>query len=366
MSKLIYHIYWGTSGNSGLYLDEIYQVLKEERYEQRVFVSYYYPFDYGNKIFFKRGDISNSRFNGIPRKIIQLLEVLKGYLIILCYSIIERPKLINYSHASESYFFIVWFLKLLKVLSGARLIITCHDVKPHGLIPGEMHNRYKIFQVADNLLIHNEQSKEDLKDIFFIPSSKVVMHPFPIMDLSKITKDTPNPFNNVDFLFIGHLRKDKGIELLLDAWKEFSKINGKTTLRIAGRLLRGLDIDKDLLEKCNVDFQFRYISDDDYYHYVKASRYVVLPYIQGTNSGIISTVLSLGTEVLTSDIPMFTQNPLVPESNTFVSENLQSLVDTLQKLYFSNNKSGIDSLVAYKKEFKESVIRAYSSLFKMK
>ena len=28
-TKLIYHIYWGTSGNSGLYLDEIFERNKE-------------------------------------------------------------------------------------------------------------------------------------------------------------------------------------------------------------------------------------------------------------------------------------------------------------------------------------------------
>ena len=49
---MIYHIYWGTSGNSGLYLDEIYQILKKGGYNQKIYVNYYYPFGYGEKIFF--------------------------------------------------------------------------------------------------------------------------------------------------------------------------------------------------------------------------------------------------------------------------------------------------------------------------
>ena len=50
---MIYHIYWGTSGNSGLYLDEIYQILKKGGYNQKIYVNYCYPFGYGERIFFK-------------------------------------------------------------------------------------------------------------------------------------------------------------------------------------------------------------------------------------------------------------------------------------------------------------------------
>lgn len=234
---MIYHIYWGTSGNAGLYLDEIYQVLKKEGISQRVFVNYYYPFGYGDKIFFKRGDVAMSKYKGIVRKLFQLQEVIFGYIFILFASRIDKPEVINYSHIGQSYFFIVWFLKLLKKFSGAKLMITCHDVNPHSDGKGEMPNRYKIFHTADYLLVHTERSIEELNEFFDIDRSKVFIHPFPIMDLSKLTKESPNPYSKTDFLFIGHLRKDKGIEFLLDSWPEFHNICPKAKLRICGRHL---------------------------------------------------------------------------------------------------------------------------------
>ena len=206
MKNIIYHIYWGTSGNSGLYLDEIYQVLKSNGYEQRVFVNYYYPFDYGNKIFFKRGDIAHGKYKGAVRKIFQLLEILKGYALILCYAIKERPSIINYSHIGQSYFFIVWFLRVLKFVSGSTLVITCHDVNPHGLVRGEMKNRTKIFNAGDKLLVHNQRSKDELIELLGAPNETLVYHLFPIMDLTKLKTDTQTPFKQVDFLFIGHVR----------------------------------------------------------------------------------------------------------------------------------------------------------------
>lgn len=362
INGMIYHIYWGTSGNSGLYLDEIYRVLKEHGYDQRVFVSYYYPFDYGDKLFFKRGDVANSKYKGLMRKIFQLLEVLNGYFWILCHSVKDRPAIINYSHVGSSYFFIVWFLRLLKMVSGAKLMITCHDVNPHGLVSGEMNNRSKIFHSADYLIVHNEKSKDELYKIFGIEKNRLVSHLFPIMDLSKLTNDCENPYSNVDFLFIGHLRKDKGIEFLLESWKEFHKVNKHAKLRIAGRCLPDVYFDKDELEKRNVEFQLRYIDDDEYYHYVKATRYVVLPYIQGTNSGIISTVLSLGTDVVTSNIPMFSENPLIPKDHMFKTEDCQSFVETLQKLYLISSKRENNLLFDYKKKFEKEVVETYEGL----
>ena len=360
---MIYHIYWGTSGNSGLYMDEIYQTLKENGFFQRVFVNYYYPFKYGDKIFFRRGDIAHSKYTETKRKIFQLMEVLKGYVQILFYSIRDRPELINYSHVGQSYFFIPAYLKLLKKVSGAKLLITCHDVCPHNNPKSEMKNRRKIFHAADNLLIHNENSAKELGDIFKIHGNIIVRHIFPIMDLSKLSEDTENPYMPTDFLFIGHLRKDKGIEFLLKTWEEFHKVNKDAKLRICGKCQPNIQFNQSELEKSNVEFNLHFISDEDYYYYVKTARHVILPYLQGSNSGIISTVLSLGTDVITSDIPMFAENPLVSKEDMFESGNSQSLMDILCKKWLDKNEGKtLNKLEQYRKKFKNEVLYVYSNL----
>lgn len=359
---MIYHIYWGTSGNSGLYLDEIYQVLKENGYVQHVFVNFYYPFNYGDKIFLKRGDVANSKYKGTTRKIFQLFEILKGYLKILICSIKEKPNIINYSHAGKSYFFVVWFLKLVKYVSGARLIVTCHDVYLSGSENSEIYNRNKIFHIADKLLVHTRKSAEELIEIFGVEQGKIVSHLFPIMDLSKLSYNSLNPYEKVDFLFIGHLRKDKGIEFLLNSWLDFYKVNKVAKLRVCGRYIPGLSFDKVMLEKCNVEFHLHYINDEEYYHYIKATRYVILPYPHGTNSGILSTVISLGTDVITSDIPMFKENTLVSKENLFETENSQSLIDILQKKWIQKDNKHLDNLKQYRLEFRKGVLSVYNEL----
>ena len=203
---LIYHIYWGTSGNSGLYLHEIFQTLKKSDYDQRAFVNYYFPFDYGDKIFFKRGDVAHSKYKGTVRKIIQLFEVLKGFGKILVSSYKEKPQVINYSNVGKSYFFIPIYLRILRYVSNANIVITCHDVLPFSDNKGDMNNRRKIFHLADYLLVHTDSSANDLVNIFRVSRIKIVKHLFPIMDLNLLPAKSTNLFTEVDFLFIGHFK----------------------------------------------------------------------------------------------------------------------------------------------------------------
>lgn len=51
MSNSLFHIYAGTQGSAGLYINEIIKALDLANIKQNAFVSYYYPFKNGKKIF---------------------------------------------------------------------------------------------------------------------------------------------------------------------------------------------------------------------------------------------------------------------------------------------------------------------------
>ena len=76
----IVHIYYGTQGASGLYIDEIYCSLKNQGFTQEIFVSYYYPFPYGKRIFYKFTDLASGIKNFKLRKYFRALEMLHGFL----------------------------------------------------------------------------------------------------------------------------------------------------------------------------------------------------------------------------------------------------------------------------------------------
>ncbi|GHV04230.1 hypothetical protein FACS189416_2110 [Bacteroidia bacterium] len=74
----IFHIYYGTQGNGGLYLDEIYSALNFAGFKQKVFVSYYYPFNYGEKVFFRKTDLMAGGKKTKWRLILRYFELIKA------------------------------------------------------------------------------------------------------------------------------------------------------------------------------------------------------------------------------------------------------------------------------------------------
>ena len=374
---MIYHIYWGTAGNAGLYLDEIYQTLKRAGYKQKAFVNYYYPFEYGEKVFFKRTEMEHCKYKGILRKAIMGFELLYGLTRVFVASLRDKPRVINYSYAGWGNGLIYLFLKLTRHFNRGNLVITCHDVIPSVRskkgYDKELRTKAKCYAIADKLLVHNENSIDDLKKCFGVDRDKVLIHPFPIMDLSKLDKGSDYSSKQYDFLFIGHLRREKGVEILFESWPEFHKKCPKATLCVAGNPAfyeEYIMSRKEICDKCNIDLRLGFISDEDYIGIVKSANCVVFPYTAGTNSGVISTVISLGRNVITSDIGMFANNPLVPKENMFKAGDKEALISLMKKVYheaISHNadvswKCANDRIKIYREDFDAKVVAVCSAL----
>ena len=370
--QLLYHIYWGTAGNAGLYLDEIYQCLSKAGFNQKVFVNFYYPFDYGEKVFFKRTEMEHTRYKGKRRKIMQAIELVSALIKILICARIEKPKIVNYSYVSSGNVLLLFFLKLIKKVSGCYLVITCHDVVPFANVKKrfdkEITIKRKIYALADYYLIHNKESIKDLKSLFGVNENKVLQHSFPLMDLSKLDTNHEESEIKFDFLFIGHMRREKGLDLLVEAWQEFHKQNPTKTLCIAGNpdyYKEYLDERKDSLKDIGVTLILGFIKDNDYINIVKSARCVIFPYTAGTNSGVISTVASLRRDVITSDISMFSANPFVPQDNMFHAKSVPALTNKLTDYISDNLVSDSEERISlYRMTFDKELIDVYNFLIK--
>ena len=94
-----------------------------------------------------------------------------------------------------------------------------------------------------------------------------------------------------------------------------------------------------------------------------------MPYIRGTNSGIPSSIVSMNTVVLTSDIEMFRNNPFLSPETMFKSEDSTDLANKLE--YFYNNKSKVflkikdenrNRFLLYRTSFKRSLVDSYKKI----
>lgn len=366
---MIYHIYWGTAGNAGLYMDEIYQTLKKAGYEQKVFVSYYYPFDYGEKVFFRRTEMEHCKYTGAKRRFMQALELLMALIKILFAARKDKPQIVNYSYVSSGNGLILMFLKALKCICKCKLVITCHDVVPFTTNDAdykkEMSVKTKIYALADGYIIHNENSRQDLQRLFDISETKIYEHPFPLMDLSKIDKEQDELKEKYDYLFIGHLRKAKGVEFLLEAWKEFHKRTPQAILCIAGNpttYKQNFEEHEDEYRNINIILKLGFVKDNDYIRLVKSSHCVLFPYNAGTNSGVISTVISLNRLVITSDIEMFANNTLIPADSFYKCGDLGAFVGLLKSYYKKESIDYSNAIHSYRIIFENAVNEVYKQL----
>lgn len=361
----IVHIYHGSQGIGGLYLNEIYESLDKNAIKQEVLVSYYYKFNYGRKIFFKYTDLSSGKYKGKLRILFRAIEFLYGLIIAYIFLVKTKPKLINYS-LNSAYFLDVLFLKLIQNTMKSKIIITCHDVLPLSEnIQNEKKQisyRKKIFSLSHFLLVHNENSISDLINYFSVPKNKIYFHSFPIMDLNKIFSHPEKVVDEkFDFLFIGHLRKQKGIDTLVNAWIKYTKINPKARLNIVGNPINQNQKEYfTSLEKYNIFADLKYLSDQEYFDSISNAKTVILPYKNGTNSGVIFNLITMNVNILYSNLPMFLSNPLLKPEGMFASED--QLVKKIEEFYYIQPQNIYQEISKYRKEFDIQVLTIYSQL----
>jgi glycosyltransferase involved in cell wall biosynthesis len=380
----IIHIYAGTSGSAGLYLHEIYSALKK-KYNQEVFVNNYYSFDYGRKVFYKYSELS-SPYDFIKKKIlirsvirfIELFFALTHILIFLIRN--SNVRLVNYSLTSDlriEYY----FLLIVKKVLGRKVVITCHDVIPFGIDLTDIERRKKtkkmFFDLANILIVHNNNSNSDLQNQFNIEKNKIFEFPFPVMDLNLL----PAYNGQVDSIFkkdkntfrvgmVGHFRKEKGLEILLSAWDKFYDSGKKSELFLAGKFPGNLDLDYSSFSKKNIRVINNYIDDLMYISIIRNCDLIVLPYTKGTNSGIPSSVMSLKTLLLTSDIEMFRNNSLINDVFIFPNKNSTILFEKMKWVSeLSQNERNVLisgnslSFEQYRVDFKVSAQNCFENIF---
>lgn len=325
-----------TSGCAGAYIDVIRRNLGENEAVE-VAVSHYFPFQYGRRIFYRYSELTaQTRYRlGRTRLYVRFAELLVALTRLAAHVVAARPRVVCYALSSNLWleYLFLWFVQRM---TSAKVFLICHDVVPF-VSPGESYDakvrkRRKFYTLADRLVVHNANSVEDLVNVFGVSPDKIVSFPFPLYDLDRMgLREIPvlGPATRRRFLFIGHLRVEKGIEVLLEAWARFRQSNTNAELVIAGTLPAGCEYDFRSVGEMDVTLLTRYLTDEEYVNLIREADCVVLPYRRGTNSAVVSTVLALRRNLIVSDIEMFRNNPLIPARSFFRSGDAGSLADRL-------------------------------------
>ncbi len=321
--NLAIHIDYGSRGNSGLYIYEILENLEGD-FDCEAYVHSQYEYQ-------SKGRINRvfDRYSSLFKigKLKQVYKLFDLYFVLIMLLIrvlfIRDRKVYIFVSLYEPFAIYKYFLKWLKLNKHVTNIATIHDAEPlYNNYPAViMTSQNSIISFSHYIIVHTQESLQKLTHL----GKPMFKYPFPLMRLSRTKVENDN--SRIKFLFLGYLRKEKGIDLLIEAWSRIEQQFPNITLTIAGGVPFGLKYEFDKLTKC--ELLLHYIPEGEYAKLIQACDYAILPYTGGTNSGIVSTIASLDKPTITSDLPMFKESDFVLPELLFKAGDKVSLVHKL-------------------------------------
>ena len=371
-SNLIIHVYYGTAGNAGMYIKQTIDALKMLECDVMAFVNAYYLFDDEEcrKVFFKHTEnMARNRFRKYFKYIEMILNFNKVYRSIR--KIAKKYEAVEVVYSlNECYKPAFHFIQRVKKIANVKLGILVHDIVPFQTaytntiyVPQD-----KMLEEAEFYVAHNNYTENILREKY--PNRDILQYRFPLLDLSQLTGESmaDKTEDEISFLFLGFLRKEKGIDILLDAWRQIEGKYSNAHLIIAGKIPEGIEYDFSGLNQVKqID---RYLTDEEYGSLIQKADYAVLPYIEGTNSGVLSTISCYRKPSITSDLPMFRESEFTLPELRFNTGSKDELADLMAKLIEEHKEkyatycNEMEQRVRdYEQLFREEVAKAYGNSF---
>jgi len=196
-------------------------------------------------------------------------------------------------------FILIPLIFLLKCFSGVKVFVTVHNVLPHETKFFDKPLCKIMYGVSDRLVVHSEKMKNDLINIFSICPQKISIIPHGIcLDHQKVisrekAKKELAIKEKYVILFFGLIRRYKGLENLLTAFKGISD-EFDVALLIAGDFVDGKDKYDKIISEYGINevtyIHPGYIKDEDVPLFFAASDLLAQPYISfAGQSGVVPT-----------------------------------------------------------------------------
>lgn len=350
MSKpLVIHVDYGSRGNSGLYILSTLDYLNIDA-EVKGYVSSSFDYQSNKKTIKIFDNISNKVSIRIIQKVVRYFELFFSLIFISVPFFFTKRPVYLFVSLYEPFLVYKWFFQLCKVNRNVRITSIIHDAD-------SLYNNYprfimckqdEIIKQADYILVHTAESATKLQKC----NKPIWRVPFPVMPLGKPEQLNYTLNNGISFLFIGYLRKEKGVEILVEAWREIQNEFNNISLTIAGAIPFNLEYNFTELKNCTLILDF--LDDSQYANLIEKCTYVILPYTSGTNSGVLSTVASLNKPSIVSDIPMFKESMFCIPELMFNSASIKSLTYKLKQV-INEHDHKYKSLVSKIKQSNEVV-----------
>jgi glycosyltransferase involved in cell wall biosynthesis len=198
---------------------------------------------------------------------------------------------------------------LLRRFTPVKVVFICHNIVPHeGSIVDTFLTRLALAQGQYFIL----QSQKDLSDLkALLPHAQAVRTVLPLYDtyqwevMEEAAAKAALGLAGPVVLFFGFVRKYKGLEYLIRALPQVLR-NLPAQLLIVGEFWEDRDAHLEMIEKLglqqHVTVVDRYVPNEEIGLYFSAADVVVLPYVDATQSAVISLAYAFDKPVITTDV----------------------------------------------------------------
>ena len=220
----------------------------------------------------------------------------------------------------------------------SKKIMTVHDPIQH-LGERQEKARLKSFKWANTFLLLNSQQVDVFSKTYDIPKDEIYVSKLGVYDSIKYLHISPRKAKTPYILFFGHILPYKGIEYLLDAMLKVHEECKNINLLIAGFGHIYFDMSK-YSNKDYIRFEHRYIGISELVGMIKESLFVVCPYKEATQSGVVQTSFALETPIVATSVgalPEMIKNDvygkIVPPCNSdALADAMLELIKNTEKL----------------------------------
>lgn len=181
-----------------------------------------------------------------------------------------------------------------------KAICVMHDPLPHSSDKGLRNGfkRWALTRISPRFILLNNQQKELFCSTYKVDPAKVFIASLGPYDCYRKLK-TGRIIGGQFILFYGRIAPYKGINYAIDAFCQLKCPDVRFVIAGEGRQYF------DIPENSQVEFIHRFLSINEVADYVSQALFVVCPYTDATQSGVLQTALAFGTPVVATEVGNF-------------------------------------------------------------
>lgn len=248
-----------------------------------------------------------------------------------------------------------WLLRLLYSLkflldiflvrmTGVRVVWTIHNRLAHeAQFPGlELWTVRWLVKLVDRIIVHHQAARSELAELYQFNLEKATVIPHGhyrslygnAIDSSEARAILGLPAAGKVYLNLGMLRPYKGIEQLLQTWKQHPEITADHTLLIAGKP-KDETYGQQLVEQATavkgIVLHQGFIDDHLIPVYLSAADVVILPFKDILTSGSLILAMSFDRPIIAPRMPGIAETLGTASDLLYAPQDEQGLLNAIQK-----------------------------------